>query len=67
MISDDEKGFLLEDENGNKLMMNSDGITLESSKDIILKATKDFKIIGAKGEISANANLDIKGSIIKLN
>ncbi|MBB4804812.1 phage baseplate assembly protein gpV [Chryseobacterium defluvii] len=67
LISDDEKGFVLEDENGNKLMMNADGITLDSSKDIILKATKDFNIKGAKGEISANATLDIKGAIIKLN
>ena len=67
LISDDKKGFVLEDENGNKILMNTDGITLDSSKDIILKAKKDFKTDSAKAALSASAEIEVKGGIIKLN
>lgn len=61
-ITDDGKGFLLEDQNGNKLTMNADGISLESAKDIILKATGDVKIEGINVEAKASANFKAEGS-----
>jgi hypothetical protein len=67
MISDDSKGFVLEDENKNKIIMNNDGITLESSKDIILKATGNLQMEGLQTSMKASASAEIKGAIIKLN
>jgi Rhs element Vgr protein len=56
VVSEDEKMIHLEDQNGNKLTLNQDGVTIESIKDIILKAPSgDFK--------SEAMNADIKGSV----
>ncbi|MBN7809921.1 type VI secretion system tip protein VgrG [Algoriphagus sp. H41] len=62
VLSDDEGSILLEDENGNKATLNSDGITLESAKDIILKASGDVKIEGTNVEAKASAQLTADGS-----
>ncbi|WP_281227497.1 phage baseplate assembly protein V [Flavobacterium aquiphilum] len=67
LISDDEKGFVLEDENKNKITMNQDGITIESSKDFIVKASGDVKIDGIGCNVSASGNMELKGGIIKIN
>jgi len=55
LISEDEKKIHLEDQNGNKFTMSQDGITIESVKDINLKAQGDIKA-------EASANVNIKGS-----
>ena len=61
-LSEDQGGIFLEDENGNKATLNSDGITLESAKDIILKAgSGDVKIEGVNVEIAAQANFKADG------
>jgi phage baseplate assembly protein gpV len=67
LISDDEKGFILEDENKNKITMNKDGITIESSKDFIVKASGDVKIDGIGCAVNASGNMDLKGSLVKIN
>ncbi|WP_264566222.1 phage baseplate assembly protein V [Flavobacterium sp. N3904] len=67
LISDDEKGFVLEDENKNKITMNKDGITIESSKDFIVKASGDVKIDGIGCTVNASGNMELKGSLIKIN
>lgn len=67
LISDDEKGFVLEDENKNKITMNKDGVTIESSKDFIVKASGDVKIDGTGCTVNASGNMELKGSIIKIN
>lgn len=83
IISDDEKGITLKDENGNKMQMNTDGIIMESAKDVQIKATGDIKIEGINVEIKASANLkgegsagaafkssaitEIKGSLVNIN
>jgi uncharacterized protein involved in type VI secretion and phage assembly len=54
VVSDDGKMIHLEDQNGNKMTMDADGVKIESAKDIVLKATGDFKCEGV--------NLDMKGS-----
>lgn len=61
-ISDDEGQIQLADENGNKLIMNSDGITIESAADLNLKATGDVNIEGTNITQSANANFKAEGS-----
>jgi Rhs element Vgr protein len=81
---DEDAGTLkLEDENGNKLMMNADGITIESKKKIILKTSDDievegkdikhtasanFKADGTAGiELTSSAIAKLKGSLVQIN
>jgi len=81
---DEDAGVIkLEDENSNKITMNTDGITMESGKDIIMKATGDVKVEGInvslkasaqfKGEGSAGAEIStsavaiLKGSMVQIN
>ena len=82
-ISEEDKKIHLEDQNGNKLTMNEDGITIESIKDIILKAANDLKAegvnINVKGsaqtkveggsgaELSSGAATNVKGSTVNIN
>jgi hypothetical protein len=63
--------------------MNSDGITMESYKDVIIKATGDIKMEGinieskasaafkaqgsASAEISSSATTTVKGSTVMIN
>lgn len=61
-LSEDEGGILLEDENQNKVTLSRDGISMESIKDIILKASGDIKIEGTNVEIKASAQLKSEGS-----
>jgi hypothetical protein len=42
--------------------MDKDGIKLESSKDIVLKATGDFKLEGVNAEMKASASFKAEGS-----
>jgi Rhs element Vgr protein len=84
MTLDDDAGVIhFEDEKGNKVVIDSDGITLDSSKDIILKATGDIRIEGmnisakantqfkaegsAGAEISTSAVAVLKGSLVQIN
>jgi Rhs element Vgr protein len=62
ILSDDEGAVTLEDENGNKITANSGGITLEASKDLILKAAGDIKIEGVNVKIDAQAQAEMSGS-----
>jgi Rhs element Vgr protein len=62
LISDEDGGISLSDESGNKIVLNSDGIHLESAKDIILKATGDIKAEGINIEAKANASFKAEGA-----
>ncbi|TDD96009.1 phage baseplate assembly protein V [Flavobacterium cellulosilyticum] len=66
-ISDDLKGFVLEDENSNKITMNDQGITIESSKDLNLKAAGNIKVEGVQINIEASGNMTLKGSLVNIN
>lgn len=59
VISDDGKSILLQDQNSNKVTLDSAGITLDSPKDITLKA-KGKIVLNATGNIEATAQMDIK-------
>ena len=60
-ISEDAKGITLTDQNGNKIVMNDEGIKIESIKDITIKAANDVKIEGVNAEIKASAQMTVKG------
>ncbi|THU40592.1 type VI secretion system tip protein VgrG [Niastella caeni] len=55
IITEEDKKIHLEDQHGNKFTMNEDGITIESIKDINMKAQGSIKA-------EAQSNVDIKGS-----
>ncbi|MCF7829379.1 MAG: type VI secretion system tip protein VgrG [Candidatus Marinimicrobia bacterium] len=62
-LSDDSGGITLEDENGNKIEMSGDGITIESAKDITIKASQNVSVEGGTNtEIKAGAQLTAEGS-----
>jgi uncharacterized protein involved in type VI secretion and phage assembly len=83
VVSDEDQGIVLEDQNGNKLTLNADGITLESAADVSIKASGDVKVEGANveasaqaqfkaegsggAEVSSSANTTIKGSLVQIN
>jgi Rhs element Vgr protein len=84
MVFDEDAGEVrIEDENGNKIVMDSSGILIESAKDIILKATGDikaegvniqqkssaqFKLEGGAGmEVKSSAITTVKGSLVQIN
>ena len=63
MTLDDDAGEIrMEDGDGNKLTLNSDGITLETSGDISLKAGGDVKMEGTNVEATANSEFKAEGS-----
>lgn len=83
MLNEDAGEILMEDQNSNKITMDSSGISLESSGDIVLKASGDIKVDGiniqnsaqaefkAEGsagiEVSSSGIATLKGSLVKIN
>ena len=81
---DEKEGLIrLEDENGNIIEMSKDGITIESGKDLKIKAAGDitvegmnieqsasvqFKAEGSAGiEVSSSATAVLKGALVQIN
>ncbi len=65
-ISDDAKGIQLVDQNKNKIVMDNNGILIESAKDLTLKAKMNVLIdAGNSLENKAKGNVTIKGSKIE--
>lgn len=84
IIVDEDAGEIkLTDENQNKLVMDSNGITIESQGKIEIKAQKDLKMEGlnveaksqasfkaegqASAEVKASGTLTLKGSVVQIN
>ena len=61
VISDDGKSILLQDQNNNKVELNSSGITLDSPKDITLTAKGKISLT-ATNNIEATSQMDVKGT-----
>jgi len=59
VLSDDAKSIVLSDQNGNKISMTSSGISIESAKDIVLKANQNINAT-ATSSISVSATNDLK-------
>ncbi|KAA5548443.1 type VI secretion system tip protein VgrG [Adhaeribacter rhizoryzae] len=58
IVTETDKATKLEDQHGNKITMNQDGITLDSIKDITLKAAGNVKVEGMN--IAATAQIGFK-------
>jgi len=61
LLSEENGAIVVTDENDNTITMNSDGITLESAGDLLLKAGGDVKIAGTNVEVKADAGLTLQG------
>jgi uncharacterized protein involved in type VI secretion and phage assembly len=62
-LSDDDGGVKLEDQNGNSIVLNKDGIALTSEKKAVaIKAKSDLKIEAMNAEIKATSGATVKGS-----
>jgi Rhs element Vgr protein len=63
-FSEDEKAITIADQNGNKIAMTSDGITIESSQELILKAATNKVSVesGTALTIKAGTELKLEGS-----
>ncbi|MCI5221337.1 MAG: type VI secretion system tip protein VgrG [Candidatus Electrothrix sp. AR4] len=67
VISDKDKGILIQDQNKNKIELNDSGITLESAKDIKIKAKGEIEIKAGKDlSLTASSNLNGKGQKVAL-
>jgi Rhs element Vgr protein len=62
VISDDAKSIKLSDQNKNVIEMNADGITIDSCKDVIIKAKANIKLTATSNiETKSTADTKIKG------
>ncbi len=61
-ISDESKAITLTDQNNNMVQLNESGITLDSKKDIIIKAANDISISGTNIDVKASGNLDMSAN-----
>ena len=61
-LTEDAKGIVLQDQNGNKITLDSSGIAIESAKDLVFKASKDVKLSGTNTELSAQSAFKATGT-----
>lgn len=61
-LSDEDGAIVLADENGNSIMLNADGVTIESAADVNIKASGDVNIEGSNIATAAAAQLTAEGS-----
>lgn len=62
-LDDDGKNIILEDQNKNKLTLDDKGISLNSGKDIILKAKGSVKVDStSNAEIKSKADVTVSGN-----
>lgn len=61
-LSDEDKGIAITDQNGNTIKLNESGITIESVKDLTLKAAKEIKLEGANVDMKAQAAFKLAGT-----
>lgn len=62
-LSEEDKAITIADQNGNKIEMNPDGITIESPKAIELKAGTEVKMeSGTSYDLKAGTQLKMEGS-----
>jgi type VI secretion system secreted protein VgrG len=68
VLSDDGKSILLQDQNNNKVEMTSNGITMDSMKDIKITSKTKVTIQGTTGvDISSVADAKLSGMNVNLN
>ncbi len=65
VFSDKDKSILIQDQTGNKMEMSTSGISIESPKEISIKATQNISVKSDTGNITIEGsvgNVDIKGN-----
>jgi uncharacterized protein involved in type VI secretion and phage assembly len=62
LLSEEDKGIKLVDQNGNKITMDDNGIVIESIKELTLKAATDLKIEGINMTAKASASFKAEGT-----
>lgn len=62
VLTEEDTAIQIEDQNNNKIHLDSNGITIESASDLILKASGDIKLEGTNIENKANASFKAEGS-----
>jgi Rhs element Vgr protein len=62
VISDDQKGVKITDQNSNTITMNDQGIVVDSKSDLTLKAAQGVTIQGATVSITGNQTASMKGN-----
>jgi len=62
ILDEDADEITISDDHQNKLVMNADGISIESLGEVRIKAQKDIKIEGINVETKAQASLRVEGS-----
>jgi len=60
-VSEDADAMKMEDEHGNKITMDASGISMESPKDISIKATGSLKIEGKTADVKATMGFKADG------
>lgn len=61
-LTEEDSGIVIEDQNGNKITMDADGIVVESIKDLKLKAAKNVVVEGLDMELKAQTGFKASGS-----
>lgn len=61
-LSEEDKGIVIEDQNGNKITLDDKGIKIESSKELTLKAAQDIKIEGMNIDMTAQTAFKAAGN-----
>ena len=62
-LTEADRAIVITDQNGNRIEMNQDGITINSSKAIILKAGTEVELeSGASLSLNGGADLKLSGS-----
>lgn len=61
-LDEDAGNIIIEDDNSNKITIDDSGISMESPKDINIKASGDVNIEGTNVNVKASANFKAEGS-----
>ncbi len=62
-MDDDSGTIIIKDANGNKILMDSNGITIESAKDLVLKAAKSISLSAPEVDIKADVTMSVEGAV----
>jgi Rhs element Vgr protein len=60
-LSEADRAVTLADQNGNSIVLDANGITIESAKDVAIKAAGDLELEGLGMTATASAQLTVKG------
>lgn len=66
-ISEQDSVITIEDENSNKITMDSSGITIEAASTLTLKGGSSVKIEAPNVSVNGSGTTEIKGGMVKIN